>query len=259
MSLSKTPYPLLSTDSTQENPSRHDWKIVDWDNKNQNKQITAIQLQEHLKVKQQGPKVIKLFSNSTQLSKKFILLINDKILTIVGFLTCISMMNTTSERLKARNFFICRYFSFYEQLKFQAQLSWAWKKLHNLRGQVLLSRQGPITTPNFAYGFHYKSPSWVWGWDRKIRPKDHRLASRGLPNDDNRWSRGTDFSIPSSHELWILFLAHHLIPQSYFKTSRKPWIRWDAAWWRHCNITPILGPNSLQQFYWGQRTIPVAK
>ena len=35
----------------------------------------------------------------------------------------ISMINTTSERLKARHFFICRYFSLYEQLKFRAQLS----------------------------------------------------------------------------------------------------------------------------------------
>ena len=70
-----------------------------------------------------GPKVIKLFSYSTQLSTKFILLINVKMPTIVGILTFISMINTTSERLKARNFFICRYSSFYEQLKFRAQLS----------------------------------------------------------------------------------------------------------------------------------------
>ena len=65
-----------------------------------------------------GPKVIKLFS----CSMKFILLINVKMPTIVGILTFISMINTTSERLKARNF-ICRYFSVYEQLKFRAQLS----------------------------------------------------------------------------------------------------------------------------------------
>ena len=60
---------------------------------------------------------------------KFILLINVKMPTIVGILTFISMINTTSERFKAWNFFICRYFTFYEQLKFHAQLSWAWKKL----------------------------------------------------------------------------------------------------------------------------------
>ena len=65
----------------------------------------------------------KLFPCSTQLSTKFILLINVKMPTIVGIFSFISMINTTSERLKARNCFNCRYFSFYEQLKFHAQLS----------------------------------------------------------------------------------------------------------------------------------------
>ena len=69
-----------------------------------------------------GPEVIKLCSYSTQLSTKFILLINVKMPTIVGILTFISMTSTASERPKARHFFICRYFSFYELLKFRAQL-----------------------------------------------------------------------------------------------------------------------------------------
>ena len=55
-----------------------------------------------------GPEVIKLFSYTTQLSTKFLLLINVKMPTIVGSLAFISMMNTTSERHKARNFFSCR-------------------------------------------------------------------------------------------------------------------------------------------------------
>ena len=59
-----------------------------------------------------GPEVIKLFPCSTQLSTKFILLIHVKMPTIDGILTCMSMINTTSERLKARKFFICLYFSF---------------------------------------------------------------------------------------------------------------------------------------------------
>ena len=42
---------------------------------------------------------------------------------VVGILTFIGMVNTTSERLQALTFFICRYFSFYQQLKFCAQLS----------------------------------------------------------------------------------------------------------------------------------------
>ena len=68
-----------------------------------------------------GPKVIKLFSRSTQLSKKFIMLINVKMLTIVGILTFINMLNTTSGSLKARKVSIFQQFSFYEQLKFHAQ------------------------------------------------------------------------------------------------------------------------------------------
>ena len=54
-----------------------------------------------------GPEVLKLFSYSIQLSMKFILLINVKMPTILGILTFISRINTISERLKARNFFVC--------------------------------------------------------------------------------------------------------------------------------------------------------
>ena len=49
-----------------------------------------------------GLEVIKKNSCSTQLSTKFILLINVKMPTIVGILTFISMINTTFERLKAK-------------------------------------------------------------------------------------------------------------------------------------------------------------
>ena len=45
-----------------------------------------------------------------------IMLINVKMPTIVGILTFISMINTTSECLKARNIFILQYLSFCEQL-----------------------------------------------------------------------------------------------------------------------------------------------
>ena len=44
--------------------------------------------------------------------------------TIVGILTFISMINTTSESLKARKICIFQHFSFCEQLKFHAQLSY---------------------------------------------------------------------------------------------------------------------------------------
>ena len=69
-------------------------------------------LAKQVNISDTWPEVIKLFSYSTQLSTKFILLINVKMPTIVGILTIISMINTTAERLKERNFFICRYFVF---------------------------------------------------------------------------------------------------------------------------------------------------
>ena len=70
-----------------------------------------------------GTEVTKLFSCSTQLSTKFIMLINSKRPTIVGILTFISFLNETSESMKARKVGIFQQFSFYKQLKFHAQLS----------------------------------------------------------------------------------------------------------------------------------------
>ena len=64
------------------------------------------------------------------------MLINIKMPTIFGILTFMSMVNTVAERLKARKLFICWYFSFYEQLKFRAELSWAWKKFYNLGARL---------------------------------------------------------------------------------------------------------------------------
>ena len=68
-----------------------------------------------------GPRVIKLFSCSSQLSMKFILLINVKMPTIAVILTFMSKINTTSER-QSKKLYLW-HFSFYEQLKFHAQLS----------------------------------------------------------------------------------------------------------------------------------------
>ena len=67
-----------------------------------------------------GPEVIKLFSYSTQLSTKFILLINVKMPTVVGILTFICRINTISEGFKARKIVIFHHFTFYEHLKFHS-------------------------------------------------------------------------------------------------------------------------------------------
>ena len=75
---------------------------------------------------------------------KFTMLINVKMPTIVGILTFISMVNTPSKSLKARNVFIFQHLSFYEKLKFHAQLSRAQKMVYNLRtGPVCTISPGP--------------------------------------------------------------------------------------------------------------------
>ena len=59
-----------------------------------------------------------------QLSMEFIMLINVKMPTTVtvGILTFISMINTSSGRLKARKIYNFQHFRLYTQLKFHAQL-----------------------------------------------------------------------------------------------------------------------------------------
>ena len=51
---------------------------------------------------------MKCFSGSNQLSMKYILLINDKMPTIVGILTFISRINITFDSLKERKSFFLR-------------------------------------------------------------------------------------------------------------------------------------------------------
>ena len=70
-----------------------------------------------------GLEVIKLFSCSTQLNMKFILLINVRMPTIVGILTFVGRIITASESFKARKILTFQHFRFYGQLKFHAELS----------------------------------------------------------------------------------------------------------------------------------------
>ena len=67
----------------------------------QNTYIHTYDSKNTIKVKQPGPEVINHCSCSTQLSMKFILLINVKMPTIVGILIFMSIKNTTSEHRKA--------------------------------------------------------------------------------------------------------------------------------------------------------------
>ena len=54
--------------------------------------------------------------------RDFFMLTNVKMPTVVGILTFISMINTSSESLKARKVFTFQLMNFHEKLKFYAQL-----------------------------------------------------------------------------------------------------------------------------------------
>ena len=68
-----------------------------------------------LRIRPQGYKTFFML-NSTEHAQfnsiKFIRLLNDKMPTVVGILTFISVKNTASETLRARNYFICQHLAF---------------------------------------------------------------------------------------------------------------------------------------------------
>ena len=68
---------------------------------------------------------------------------------------------------------------------------------------------------------YYKNRSWMWGWDKGICPEDHRLASRGLPSDDKRWSRGTEFLFHPHTNNGFLFLLTTKYRISYWKSMKR--------------------------------------
>ena len=76
-----------------------------------------------------GPEVRKLFSCSTQLSMKFVLFINLKILTKVLNFFHAQLSWASSAELSMKKVLFFWYFYLYDQVKFHAQLSWAWKKV----------------------------------------------------------------------------------------------------------------------------------
>ena len=84
--------------------------------------------------KQSGPKIIKLILWSTQLSMKFVLLINLKLLTKFWIFFHAQLNWACPAELsmkKVLNVFLF-VFSFLWPHEIHAQLSWAWKKFYNL-------------------------------------------------------------------------------------------------------------------------------
>ena len=158
MSLSKTLYPLLSTGSIQEDPPRHDWKIVDWDTKIQHKQILLDTSKFYILASLwswagwiepcMSPRFLKLFSCSNQLSTKFQLLIKTKIPTLKKFLA-LSLSDVVFIMLiNVKMPTIVGILTFMSRINFV--LSWAWIKFYNLGPgwkpqRQVFSCRGPFT------------------------------------------------------------------------------------------------------------------
>ena len=52
-----------------------------------------------------------------------------------------------------------------------------------------------------------KNLSWLFGADRKICPRVTVWHHKAVPSDAKQWSRGTDFSIHTSHSRKILIIS----------------------------------------------------
>ena len=135
-----------------------------------------------MKCRTPAPEVIKRFPCSTQLSTKFILLINVKMPTFI------SMINTISERLKARHFFICWYFSFYEHFKFRAQfraqLSRAWKQFYNIGARCTF--------------IQYSTNKYHSTW----------LVRRFAVLETTNWNKFKDIQTQEMHKIWNMYTMH---------------------------------------------------
>ena len=112
-----------------------------------------------------GHKVIKLFSCSTKLISKFILLINVKMPTVVGILTFISRINDWLLWFKPAISIDFGYFSIYEQLKFHAQLSWEREKFYNLWARSVYS------IPPIQISAHCLLTGWLWALCSSMQKK----------------------------------------------------------------------------------------
>ena len=86
--------------------------------------------------------------------------------TAVGILTFISMINTTSESLKARKVSIFQHFSFCELLKFHTQLNM--KKFYSLRPDLYCTSNTKHYIARTAVRLY---TSFLWDIGKQCRPR----------------------------------------------------------------------------------------
>ena len=92
---------------------------------------------------------------------------------------------------------------------------------------------------NSTQGPEYKNLSWVWWWDRKICPNDHRLASWGLAEWWQKVIEREGFFYPT---LTLMKDSYILVLGSSFETQEKDFQKIlytleATSWWHNFNVT----------------------
>ena len=119
----------------------------------------------------------------------------------------------------------------------QQQRNWRYKMFSNTRSRF----------PLFLPMWDYKNLSWVWGWDRKIRPTDSQFVIiRWQPSDDNNESEGWMFSrvLTNGEFEGQIFLKMHSL-ESQFVIHLVA-----AEWWQTVN------PRDRFSTEWSQTVNP---
>ena len=144
------------------------------------------------------PRLLKFFTWSTQVSLKFILLMNIKMPTIVGILIFICRIDFMLSSDKQEESLNCLYFNVNEQSKFYCQLNWEWKKLYKL-------------------GHNFWTTLLMICWKLRIRKEIFLCTSRNC-----KWLL-LKFYIDQQEK--CLMYIHNLPPQPLYNTFACIWSR----------------------------------
>ena len=111
----------------------------------------------------------------------------------------------------ARNFFICQYLSFYEQLKFRALLSWAQKKFYNLATRFNPGRQEIVLT---------WSKNW-WLGQKASRQRNNTIYQNCI--NFSTWLNKMATRAINRKKSWHYFHSHSIGPVKE-KNCLKLWL-----------------------------------
>ena len=177
------------------------------------------------------PRGYKTFPCSTQLSTKFILLIYVKMPTIVDILTFISMINTVSERLKAKNFFTFWYFWFL----WAVEISYAENTVNQIR---LLIKENSVSDQG-PYCLLPRSFNWTpRGYSRRLDVISSRRDKFRILDIHNFFANQIRISeiLPWDRNS---YLTHAILPRQS-REGYIHWLYWSSRTWSSSDVIALL-------------------